>query len=259
VGHDHTVSAVAFLPPSGAQLLSCGRDKSVRVWDVATGFCVRVLRGHDEWVRALAVSPDGALAATASNDQTVRVWTVGTGAPLRELREHEHVVEAVAFSNAATDAALPRLLRLRAGGGGGGGAGGAAATADDGAASAAAAAAPATAPAAAATLAAGAFLVSGSRDKTVRVWAVATGACLFTLRDHTSWVRAVAFHPCGTLLLSAGEDRALRAFDLAQDGRCVRSLDDAHSHFITSLAIHPRLPLAVTAGVGCDVKVWELR
>ena len=34
----------------------------------------------------------------------------------------------------------------------------------------------------------GKFLVSGSRDKTLRVWDVSTGQCLFKLTGHDNWV-----------------------------------------------------------------------
>lgn len=35
-GHDHTVSAVRFMP-AGDFIVSAGRDQSIRVWEVATG------------------------------------------------------------------------------------------------------------------------------------------------------------------------------------------------------------------------------
>ena len=37
-GHDHNVSAVHFMP-SGDTLVTCSRDQTIRVWEVATG-CV---------------------------------------------------------------------------------------------------------------------------------------------------------------------------------------------------------------------------
>jgi platelet-activating factor acetylhydrolase IB subunit alpha len=36
-GHDHSVSSVRFLPPQGDFLVSASRDKTVRIWEVATG------------------------------------------------------------------------------------------------------------------------------------------------------------------------------------------------------------------------------
>lgn len=42
------------------------------------------------------------------------------------------------------------------------------------------------------------------------------------------------FHPCGTLLLSAADDKTIRVWDL-KTGRCVKTVE-AHGHFVTSLA-----------------------
>jgi WD40 repeat protein len=40
-------------------------DRTVRLWDVATGAARRTLEGHSEWVSAVAFSPDGKLVASA--------------------------------------------------------------------------------------------------------------------------------------------------------------------------------------------------
>ena len=50
-GHDHSVSAVRFIPSgaagapsSGNLLVSASRDKSLKIWDVTTGYCVKTLQ-----------------------------------------------------------------------------------------------------------------------------------------------------------------------------------------------------------------------
>lgn len=37
LGHDHNVSSVAFVP-AGDFVLSASRDKSIKMWEVATGY-----------------------------------------------------------------------------------------------------------------------------------------------------------------------------------------------------------------------------
>lgn len=76
-GHDHNVNSVAFVP-QGDFVVSASRDKTIKIWEVATGYCVKTLTGHREWVRMARVSPCGELIASCSNDQTVRVWHVAT-------------------------------------------------------------------------------------------------------------------------------------------------------------------------------------
>ncbi|MER3441876.1 MAG: hypothetical protein C4296_10990 [Gemmataceae bacterium] len=74
-GHTHYVLSVAF-SPDGGYLASGSFDKTVRVWQVATGQHVRTLQGHTDWVRSVAFSPDGRYLASGSGDKTVRVWPV---------------------------------------------------------------------------------------------------------------------------------------------------------------------------------------
>ena len=49
-------------------------DKTVRLWDVETGACVKTLEGHGGWVTSVCFSPDGKQLASGSWDETVRVW-----------------------------------------------------------------------------------------------------------------------------------------------------------------------------------------
>jgi platelet-activating factor acetylhydrolase IB subunit alpha len=35
VGHDHNVSSVTFTP-SGDHIISCSRDKTIKIWEVST-------------------------------------------------------------------------------------------------------------------------------------------------------------------------------------------------------------------------------
>ena len=57
-------------------LASGSWDKTVRLWEVATGTLVRTLEGHTGQVNIVAFSPDGHLLASGSGDGTVRLWGV---------------------------------------------------------------------------------------------------------------------------------------------------------------------------------------
>jgi WD40 repeat protein len=59
---------------------------------------VRVFRGHNYPVWAVAYHPDGTLVASGSDDRSIRIWKVNTGQVLRILRGHSEVVRCLAFS-----------------------------------------------------------------------------------------------------------------------------------------------------------------
>jgi WD40 repeat protein len=69
------VWAVAF-SPDGRRLASAGGDKTIRIWDPATGALLATLEGHTDAVTSLAFSPDGAKLLSGSLDGTIRIWRI---------------------------------------------------------------------------------------------------------------------------------------------------------------------------------------
>ena len=63
-------------------------DQTVRLWDVQTHQCLRVLRGHKDAVRAIAFDADDQRLASGNCDQTIRLWEVQIGEGLRVLPGH---------------------------------------------------------------------------------------------------------------------------------------------------------------------------
>jgi WD40 repeat protein len=96
-GHTDVILDLAF-HPDGKWLATASYDRTVKIWDLATGRDVRTLRDHSDAVYGLAFSPDGKWLASAAADRAVKVWDVHTGARLYTLGEATDWLYTVAWS-----------------------------------------------------------------------------------------------------------------------------------------------------------------
>ena len=112
-------------------------------------------------------------------------------------------------------------------------------------------------------------LASCSRDHTVRVWSIEPLSLVSSsgdeaersvtkcqvLRGHSDEVFAVAFHPDGTRLATAGRDGAVSLWDLAQGAQVVRL--PGHKSFVWSLAFSPDGATLVSGSGDSTVRLWD--
>jgi platelet-activating factor acetylhydrolase IB subunit alpha len=219
-GHDHSISCVRFVPSgaagaplSGNILVSASRDQTLKLWDVMTGYCLKTLKAHTDWVRSVTPSTDGRWLLSAGNDQIPRLWDANTGEVKITFLGHEHYLECVAFAPSSAYVHLAAIAGYK------------------------------KPPPIASS---GEFLATGGRDKIIKIWDN-RGTCHKTLVGHDNWVRGLQFHPSGRYLLSVSDDKTIRCWDLSQEGKCVKVVDAAHQHFVSSIRWAPDMPIQPAA------------
>ncbi|CAJ0947569.1 unnamed protein product, partial [Mesorhabditis belari] len=100
----------------------------------------------------------------------------------------------------------------------------------------------------------GTTLVSGSRDQTLRVWDIVDGKCLHILAGHLGEVRCVQFD--GKRVVSGADDCTVKVWNV-QTGECLHTLT-GHTNRVDSLLFEPERDLVVS-GNSETIRVWDVR
>jgi WD40 repeat protein len=105
--HAGSAYSLAF-SPDGKMLASGSRDRTVKLWEVATGNGIATLEGHAGSVWSLAFSPDGKMLAAGSGrldaqgrqylSGELTVWNLGNLLAKQTIQGHRKLVNALAFS-----------------------------------------------------------------------------------------------------------------------------------------------------------------
>jgi len=213
-GHQGPVVALAA---RDGQIASASWDRSVRVWDLASG-TARVLEGHADNVNGVAFLPDGR-AASASYDTTIRIWRAdgtadvrGMGAPLNAL--------AAAPDGTLYAAGADGQLHVLA--------------PDGGTSLLPVGAMPLITVAADATR-----VAAGGLRGSVVVFRIADRAQAFTLEGPGLPVWSVAFTAGGARIVTGGTDRRVRLWDGATGRHIGAVANDDEPDLPAALASHP--------------------
>lgn len=213
------VYSVAFSPDSKklvavGHLVAAGFNEPILIYDVASGKRERKLDAQvTNGLFSIAVSPSGKTFATAGYLEGIRLWDFAAGR-LHKTLKNPSAVSQVVFSKdgkllaSAGDDRMIRLydvdtgqeLRKLEGHSGAKGKG-----VERGQIVTSVAFHPD-----------GKLLASAAAsENTVRLWNVASGQLLRTLKAHTGTVTRVVFHPSGKKLASSGEDGTVKLWDVS--------------------------------------------
>jgi len=102
----------------------------------------------------------------------------------------------------------------------------------------------------------GQTLVSGSADKTIKVWNLSTGQEILTLKSHLNPINTLVLSPDGQTLVSGSADKTIKIWNLST-GQEVRTLQ-GHSNPVNSLIISSDWQTLVSGSADKTIKVWNL-
>ncbi|KAF9014160.1 WD40-repeat-containing domain protein [Cyathus striatus] len=156
VFNGHASSVLSICACDG-WLVSAGSDRRVVLWELDGGSVRGVVCDHEDSVLCVRVDMARGLLVSCSKDRTVRVYTFPALTPKFVLREHRAAVNAVSIHSG--------------------------------------------------------LIVSGSGDRSVRLWDAETGELLRTFENHhTRGIASIDFYP--PYILSGSSDKHLRLFDM---------------------------------------------
>ncbi|KAI3601458.1 f-box and wd repeat-containing protein [Moniliophthora roreri] len=78
-----------------ALVVSGGCDKTAKVWDVLSGYCIHTLNAHTSTIRSLRVLHHAPIAVTGSRDNNICVWNIQKGVHINTLSGHEDSVRTL--------------------------------------------------------------------------------------------------------------------------------------------------------------------
>ncbi|XP_074095817.1 transport and golgi organization 4 [Cotesia typhae] len=101
------------------------------------------------------------------------------------------------------------------------------------------------------------WFATGSADRVIKIWDLASGKLKVSLTGHISSVRGLAFSHRHPYLFSCGEDRQVKCWDLEYN----KVIRHYHGHLsaVYSLALHPTIDVLTTAGRDATARIWDMR
>ncbi|BGP52672.1 hypothetical protein JCM8202_004801 [Rhodotorula sphaerocarpa] len=241
-GHEDSVYCCQF---DERKIISGSRDRTIRVWDIASGETTHILRGHEGSV--LCLQYDHEILVSGSSDSTVIVWDL-VGDPATGFGRYEDKLKLVGHGMGVLDLcfddryivscskdtkthvwerATGKLYRVLQGHRG-----------------------PVNA-----VQINGDRVLTASGDAIMKLWDLHTGQALRTFTGHTRGLACVSWAPSGQHFVSSSNDKTIKLWN-ATTGECIRTFS-GHSDLVRGLAYDEKSRRIVSAGYDRTTRAWD--
>ncbi len=242
-GHDDDVYMAAY-SPDGSRIASASEDRTIKIWDVSSGECIKTLTGHTSDVFSVNWNSAGTKLVSASWDHTARIWDVATGDCEKILSRHSNAVSYAVFSpkgDRIASASWDKTIVLWD-----------AKTGDY-----ITTLYGHTAPVTSVNFDPNSKrLVSSSRDKKMIIWNAEGAYQIANCSGHRKDVYYTEFNFDGTKFLSCSDDKSIKVWE-SESLKYVNNFEE-HSHYVNSAVFSPDGNFVATASSDRTIRIWDL-
>ncbi|MEC4817515.1 MAG: WD40 repeat domain-containing protein [Scytonema sp. PMC 1069.18] len=243
------VNSLAF-SPDGQTLVSGGADSTIKLWHVGAQDLIDIMHKHNGMVRCVAFTPDGRMLATGGDDRKIMLWDLTLRQVTTALSLDDTAAHSLALSPNGDTLITgsyrkikvwriiryegiidcdPQLLHSFSG--------------------------HSHIVRSLAVSTDGKILVSGSRDKTIKIWQLETGELIRTLKGHRDGVYAIALSPDGQIIASGSADKTIKLWHM-ETGELLATFT-GHAHTVTAVAFTASGELLVSGSLDKTIKIWQ--
>ena len=243
------VNYLAF-SPDGTTLVSGGADSTIKMWHLGAKDLIDIMHKHNGMVRCLAFIPDGRILLTGGDDRKIQFWDMTERQVIMTLSLDDTAAHSLIYSqdvktlvtgsyrkikvwSISTDEQMSCInVELRH-----------------------CLNSHSHIVSSLALSENGTILVSGSKDKTIKIWHLKRGELLRTLKGHKDGVHTVAISQDEQIIASGSADKTIKLWHL-ETGELLSTFS-GHSDTVTGLAFANRGNTLVSGSLDKTIKIWR--
>ena len=242
---------------NGQLLVSGGADSTIKIWHVGARDLIDILHKHNGIVRCVAFTPDTKMLVTGGDDRKILFWDLVDRLVVATLSLDDNAAHALAISPASTlspegngkvlvtgsyrkikvwrinyegkeNLDIPLLYSFTAH----------------------------SHIVTSLTISAdGKYLISGSRDRTIKIWNLETAELLHTLKGHRDGVDTIALSADGKMIASGSADNTIKIWHL-ETGQLLATFS-GHSSAVSALLFTPSGDKLISGSLDQTIKIWQ--